>query len=78
MSRGTVADVVQRALSDDEFRSLLSERPYDALEGYDLEPNEQGALVAASEEDLTSMGIGEEQARQFVSLFHISRGGGGV
>ena len=72
-----VRDVLSRALSDAEYRALLADSPYDALEGYDLDPEEQGALVAGSEEDLARLGVPDEEARRYSELFRISRGGGG-
>ncbi len=77
MSRDAVNTVVQRAISDEAYRALLTEQTYDALDEYDLEPDEQGALIAASEETLVEMGVSPETARRFEGLFHISRGGGG-
>lgn len=77
MGLQAVRSVVSKALTDAEYRSLLVDSPYDALEGYDLEPEEQGALVAASEEDLSRLGVPEEEAQRFSELFRISRGGGG-
>lgn len=77
MSLADVQRVIQKSLSDEAFRSLISERPYDALDGYDLEPDEQGALIAGSDADLASMGVEPQQARAYSDLFKISRGGGG-
>lgn len=77
MSNDAVRAVVRRALGDEEFRGTLMERPYDALEGYALEPEEQGALVAGSETLLAGMGVDAETASRYTNLFHISRGGGG-
>lgn len=77
MGLQAVRNVVSRALTDAEYRSLLADSPYDALEGYDLAPEEQGALVAASGEDLSRLGVPAEAAQRFSELFHISRGGGG-
>jgi hypothetical protein len=72
-----VERVIARALAEEGYRALLAERPYDALEGHDLEPEEQAALVAASEPDLAELGVDEVRARDFSELFRISRGGGG-
>ena len=77
MSREAVRAVVRRALGDEAFQGTLMERPYDALEGYELEPEEQGALVAGSQTLLTGMGVDAETAGRYTDLFHISRGGGG-
>ncbi len=77
MSVEAVREVVRRALSEDDFRGLLIEQPYDALEGYDLSPEEQGALIAGSEPGLTELGVDSETARAYTDLFRISRGGGG-
>ncbi|MDQ3855567.1 MAG: hypothetical protein M3281_04140 [Chloroflexota bacterium] len=77
MSEEAVRAVVQLALDDERFAALLSERPYDALEGYELDPSEQGALVAASDQDLTKLGVDADVAHRFTALFRISRGGGG-
>jgi hypothetical protein len=77
MSRDAVNTVIHRAISDEAYLALLTEQTYDALDGYDLEPDEQGALIAASEETLVAMGVNSETARHFQGLFRISRGGGG-
>ena len=77
MSRDAVNTVIHRAISDEAYLALLTEQTYDALDGYDLEPDEQGALIAASEESLVSMGVNPETAQRFEGLFRISRGGGG-
>jgi hypothetical protein len=77
MSRQAVGKVVRQALEDEPYRTALIERPYDALEGYDLEPEEQGALIAGDELGLAAMGVDRDTARRYVELFHISRGGGG-
>ena len=77
VSRAEVTEVVRRALADERYAALLKERPYDALEGRDLEPEEMGALIAASELQLTEMGVDRDTAHRFVELFDISRGGGG-
>ena len=77
MSPKAVNEVVQRALSDESFRSLITDRPYDALEQYELEPDEQGALIGASQTDLAGLGVDPDLARRFASIFHIDEGGGG-
>ena len=77
MSRDALNTVIHRAISDEAYLALLTEQTYDALDGYDLEPDEQGALIAASEESLVAMGVNSETARHFQGFFRISRGGGG-
>jgi len=77
MSRDAVFTVVQRAIEDEAYLALLTEQTYDALDAYDLDPSEQGALVAASAETLIGMGVSPEIAQRFEGMFRISRGGGG-
>lgn len=77
MSVEAVREVVRRVLSEADFRGLLMEQPHDALEGYDLSPEEQGTLIAGSEPGLTELGVDPETAQSYTALFHISRGGGG-
>ncbi len=77
MSVRDVEEVIRRAAEDDQYRSLLTHTPYDALEGYNLEPDEQGALIAASDVDLIALGADADAARRFSELFRISPGGGG-
>ncbi|MDP9381710.1 MAG: hypothetical protein M3Q29_16490 [Chloroflexota bacterium] len=77
MSREAVGKIVSRALQEERFRALIMDRPYDAVEGYDLEPEEQGALIAGDELGLTEMGVDPETAQRYVGLFRISRAGGG-
>lgn len=77
MTRQAVDEIITRTTNEQRFRSLLTERPYDALEGYDLTPEEQAALIAASEPDLTALGVDSDTARRFTEAFKISSAGGG-
>ena len=45
MSLETVAEILARALEDEEFRSRLLKNPVETLAGYDLSPAETAAFV---------------------------------
>lgn len=46
MSHQAVQAVLERTLTDEEFRTRLFSQPGEALESYDLTPNEADALRA--------------------------------
>lgn len=77
MSSRGLAEVIARVLSDAEYARLMQENPYDLVEREELTPEEQSALVAASESDLVRLGVPESRARAYVARFRVSQGGGG-
>ena len=44
MAYGTLAEVVERTVTDEDFRRLALERPGIILSGYDLDPVEKEAV----------------------------------
>jgi hypothetical protein len=52
MSQDSVTQIIGRAVTDDEFRTLLFSDPTQALAGYDLTDEEVEALSNLKQEDL--------------------------
>jgi hypothetical protein len=52
MSQDAVSQIIGRAVTDTEFRQLLFSNPEEALQGYDLNEDEIGALKNLKQEDL--------------------------
>lgn len=77
MSSRGLAQVIAGVLSDPEYARQMQENPYDLVEREELTPEEQSALIAASESDLVRLGVPERTAREYVARFHVSQGGGG-
>lgn len=46
MSRQALEEVLARAMEDNQFRGRLLHEPAEALDGYDLSPQERQALIA--------------------------------
>ena len=57
MSRQTIAQVVDRASTDAQFRAQLERDPENALAGYDLTPQERSALLSGDENQLRELGV---------------------
>lgn len=52
MGEDAVAQIIGRAVMDDDFRALLLSNPEQALQGYDLSDDEAEALKGLKQEDL--------------------------
>jgi hypothetical protein len=52
MGEDAVAQIIGRAVMDDDFRALLLSNPEQALQGYDLSDDETEALKSLKQEDL--------------------------
>jgi hypothetical protein len=46
MSRDAIEEILARAIEDEQFRARLLQAPGDAVEGYDLTPEERRALLS--------------------------------
>ena len=57
MSRQMIAQVVERASTDAQFRAQLERDPENALAGYDLTPQERSALLSGDENQLRELGV---------------------
>ena len=49
--------VIERASTDEAFRSKLQSDPTGALAGYDLTPDERAALMSGDHEALQALGV---------------------
>jgi len=76
MTKSTVHQVIQRAISDAGFRRRLREDPRSALQGYDLSPDERTAVTSADPTKLTRMGVDQRMSKAFAvgAVSEASRG----
>ena len=65
MSKGTLGQVVKRAISDAGFRRQLQSDPEGALKGFDLSSDERAALRSGDASKLSSMGIDQRMSKAF-------------
>lgn len=65
MSKGTLGQVVKRALSDAGFRRQLQSDPEGALKGFDLTSDERAALRTGDASKLTSLGVDQRMSKTF-------------
>src|SRR5687767_8867801 len=65
MSKGTLGQVVKRAISDAGFRRQLQSDPEGALKGFDLTGDERAALRTGDASKLTSLGIDQRMSKAF-------------
>lgn len=56
MAQDNIAEIVGRAVIDEEFRKLLFSNPQEALKDYTLTDDETDALMKIKEEDLVDFG----------------------
>ena len=66
MSKGTLGQVVKRAISDAGFRRQLQSDPEGALKGFDLSADERAALRSGDASKLSSFGIDQRMSKAFV------------
>jgi hypothetical protein len=59
MSKAAVESVLQKAMSDERFRTSLKQDPDSALKGYDLTVDERSAITSGSAAQLKAMGVDE-------------------
>lgn len=71
MSKGTVNQVIQRAISDAAFRRQLQSDPKKALAGFDLTTDERSAITGGDPGKLTALGVDQRMSKAF-SLGGIS------
>lgn len=65
MSKSTVNQVVQRAISDAAFRRQLQSDPHKALKGFDLSADERSAITAGDPARLTALGVDQRMSKAF-------------
>ena len=66
MSKTTVNQVIQRAVSDAAFRRQLQREPGNALAGFDLSKDERAAITSGDPARLTSLGVDQRMSKAFV------------
>ncbi len=65
MSKGTLGQVVKRAISDAAFRRQLQSDPNGALTGFDLTSDERAALRSGDASKLSSLGVDQRMSKAF-------------
>lgn len=65
MAKGTLGQVIQRAISDAAFRNRLRTDPGGALSGFDLTPAERSALQSGDAAKLASFGVDQRMSKAF-------------
>ncbi len=78
MSKGTLGQVVKRAISDAAFRRELQANPDGALKGFDLTSEERAALRSGDASKLSTFGIDQRMSKAFTlgeGAAAASRGG---
>jgi len=66
MSKTTVNQVIQRAISDAAFRRQLQRDPANALAGFDLSKDERAAITSGDPSRLTGLGVDQRMSKAFV------------
>jgi hypothetical protein len=65
MSKGTLGQVVKRAISDAAFRRQLQSDPEGALKGFDLTSDERAALRSGDASKLSGFGVDQRMSKAF-------------
>ncbi len=65
MSKGTVNQVIQRAIGDAAFRRQLQSDPKKALAGFDLTSDERSAITSGDPGKLTALGVDQRMSKAF-------------
>ncbi|MBI2325402.1 MAG: hypothetical protein HYU87_10640 [Chloroflexi bacterium] len=66
MSKGTLNQVIQRAVSDAAFRRQLQRDPASALADFDLSKDERSAIASGDPAQLTGLGVDQRMSKAFV------------
>lgn len=65
MSRQTVNQVIQKAISDAAFRRQLQRDPAGALAGFELTADERSAITSGDPTRLTALGVDQRMSKAF-------------
>ena len=65
MSKHSVNQVIQRAISDAAFRRQLQRDPANALAGFDLSTDERAAITSGDPTRLTALGVDQRMSKAF-------------
>ncbi len=65
MSKQTVNQLIQRAVSDAAFRRELQRDPASALAGFDLSKDERAAITSGDPTRLTALGVDQRMSKAF-------------
>ncbi len=66
MSKTSVNQVIQRAVSDAAFRRQLQREPGKALAGFDLTAEERASITSGDPARLTALGVDQRMSKAFV------------
>ena len=66
MSKGTLGQVVKRAIGDAAFRRQLQSDPGGALKGFDLTDEERSALRSGDASKLSALGVDQRMSKAFI------------
>lgn len=65
MSKSSVQQVIQRAVSDAAFRRQLQREPAKALAGFDLTADERASIAGGDPARLTALGVDQRMSKAF-------------
>ena len=68
MSSEAVRQVLERANTDEEFRSRCATNPDGPLAGYDLTDDERNALISGDDEALQAVGLDVRDSKRFTGF----------
>jgi hypothetical protein len=57
MSQDAMAKIIERASTDESFRTQLRSNPEGALSGYELTPEERAAVLSGDSGQMRSLGV---------------------
>lgn len=68
MTKGTIHELISRAVTDAAFRRLLLNDPVKASDGYDVSPLDMDNLRSLTEDSLEQLSTGLDQRISMTSL----------
>jgi hypothetical protein len=69
MSKAAVEQVIQKAMSDEQFRASLKKDPQAALAGYDLTSAERAHFSSGNPSQLQAIGVDERITKSAIDMF---------
>ena len=74
MSKAGVEALVQKAMSDENFRKQIKENPDTALAGYDLTSEERAAIKSGNAAKLRELGVDERITKSVADVLPGGKG----